>query len=391
MGGIELFFCLYASSWGNPVQCNSGHSRLLGFFTTLPAIIRFFQCLRRYADTKDKYPHLLNALKYTFTAMQYMSLSLYRIDQTVQLRGLFITFGTLNSIMTIYWDIVHDWSLGDPTATHKFLREHLAYKQVWWYYTAAVIDFFLRWNWIPYAIPALAPDIQHSAILGFAVSMSEVVRRGIWTIFRVENEHVANVRRFKASRDVELPYKVKASSQADYARKKAASKKRLSLAPLEEYDIADHRGPFDGAVVGSPNGLSTSAIDIEHGPGHSPAVSSLRRRQQQQQQPQEGTPSLRPGSLRARMGTLVHSAHAQDFERKKNQEDDEVQDSDDEEDDDAYSDSDEDPSGPPRHSGDVNDAQARLDRERSHEENVESNNDMGEASTMLHRARSGAS
>lgn len=100
MGGIELFFCLYAHDWINPPQCNSGNSRVLGFLTTVPGLMRFFQCLRRYADTRDKYPHLLNALKYTFTILQYMSLSLYRIDKTVELRGVFIAFATLNSIMT---------------------------------------------------------------------------------------------------------------------------------------------------------------------------------------------------------------------------------------------------------------------------------------------------
>lgn len=33
---IELFFCLYAHSWDEPQQCNSNHSRLLGFFACLP-------------------------------------------------------------------------------------------------------------------------------------------------------------------------------------------------------------------------------------------------------------------------------------------------------------------------------------------------------------------
>lgn len=35
---IELFFCLYANAWDNPQNCNSTHSRLLGFFACLPPI-----------------------------------------------------------------------------------------------------------------------------------------------------------------------------------------------------------------------------------------------------------------------------------------------------------------------------------------------------------------
>jgi len=34
------------------------------FVVCLPAWFRFAQCLRRYRDTKETFPHLLNAVKY---------------------------------------------------------------------------------------------------------------------------------------------------------------------------------------------------------------------------------------------------------------------------------------------------------------------------------------
>jgi xenotropic and polytropic retrovirus receptor 1 len=67
MGNIELFFCLYARGWRDPPQCNSGHSRLLGFFSALPGVWRAAQCLRRYGDTRNWYPHIANMGKYGFT------------------------------------------------------------------------------------------------------------------------------------------------------------------------------------------------------------------------------------------------------------------------------------------------------------------------------------
>lgn len=67
MGNIELFFCLYAHDWRNPGQCNSTSSRLLGFFSTLPGIWRALQCMRRYYDTHNAYPHLANMAKYGLT------------------------------------------------------------------------------------------------------------------------------------------------------------------------------------------------------------------------------------------------------------------------------------------------------------------------------------
>lgn len=65
-----------------------------------------------------------------------------------------------------------------------FLRHVLGYKQTWMYYFAMVLDPILRFNWVFYAI--FSRDIQHSALPSFLVSLSEVLRRGMWTLFRVE-------------------------------------------------------------------------------------------------------------------------------------------------------------------------------------------------------------
>jgi hypothetical protein len=92
-----MFFCLYVQSWTHPVMCNSAHSRLFGFLTTVPALWRTFQCLRRYNDTRNAFPHLANGAKYIFTILHYLSLSLYRIDLSTTMRVLFIFFATVNS------------------------------------------------------------------------------------------------------------------------------------------------------------------------------------------------------------------------------------------------------------------------------------------------------
>lgn len=93
-----------------------------------------------------------------------------------------------------------------PSAKHKFLRPVLGYKSRWYYYAAIVFDVLFRFNWIFYAF--FTHNTQHSTIASFFISFAEANRRGVWTLFRVENEHAANVMRFKASRDVPLPYKL---------------------------------------------------------------------------------------------------------------------------------------------------------------------------------------
>ena len=124
---IALFFCLYAQEWNDPTQCNSSHSRLLGFFSALPGIWRALQCIRRYYDTRNIFPHLVNCGKYTWTILYYMSLSLYRVHKVHQLRAFFIFCATINSVYcsrcenfqtnncadvgTGIWDLVMDWSM----------------------------------------------------------------------------------------------------------------------------------------------------------------------------------------------------------------------------------------------------------------------------------------
>ena len=93
----------------------------------MPGIWRALQCIRRYYDTRNAFPHLVNCGKYTFTILFYMSLSLYRIHESDTLKALFITCATINStycckssygypchtlmlIGAAVWDLCMDWS-----------------------------------------------------------------------------------------------------------------------------------------------------------------------------------------------------------------------------------------------------------------------------------------
>ncbi|KAJ5832045.1 hypothetical protein N7474_000356, partial [Penicillium riverlandense] len=281
MGNIALFFCLYSAHWNSPSQCNSSHSRLLGFFTCLPSVWRAFQCIRRYLDTKNAFPHLLNLGKYIFGVLYYATLSMYRIDRDTRYQASFITFALLNSVYTSVWDLIMDWSLGNPYSKHPLLREVLAFRKAWIYYAAMVINVVVRFNWIFYAIFTL--EIQHSAVLSFVVSFTEVCRRGIWSIFRVENEHCTNVLLFRASRDVPLPYE--ASFRATPAVDGGDSPEDVQL----------REQPIPATPFMPPD-------DVEHG---APSGSSLRARHR------------RPSAGIVRVGTALASAHAQDFQRRR--------------------------------------------------------------------------
>ncbi len=289
MGQIELFFCLYVNDWHNPAQCNSNHSRLLGFFAALPAVWRALQCLRRYYDSRNWFPHLANCLKYFGNIAYYMTLSIYRIDKSHQNWAVFVTFALTNGIYCSFWDVYLDWSLGDVFSdNHPFLRERLGYKQVWIYYVAIVADVILRQQWIFYAI--FAHDLQHSAIMSFFISVAEVLRRGMWSLFRVENEHCNNVGKFRASRDIPLPYNLSDPRQTS---------------PVQEHQTATPRPPEEHE--GEQAHRVATGVDVE---AHSPDTSLRQRRS-------AGTPKTPAMRAIQRVGTIIGMAHAQDFERRR--------------------------------------------------------------------------
>lgn len=203
-GNIELFFCLYDRGWKDAPQCNSSHSTLFGFFTTIPGIMRALQCLRRFIQTRNAFPHLANFGKYTCTILSYVSLSLFRLHQSWNFLVLFITFSTINSLYCSVWDIIMDMSLGDVSAKWPLLRKQMLFPHIWWYYGVLILDPILRFNWVFYVI--FAGDSQHSTIVSFSVALSEAIRRGIWALFRVENEQCANNRHLIAAREPPIPY-----------------------------------------------------------------------------------------------------------------------------------------------------------------------------------------
>ncbi|CAI9628569.1 unnamed protein product [Alternaria burnsii] len=300
MSGIALFFCLYAHDWNNPPQCNSSHLRITGFLSTLPGIWRLMQCLRRYRDTGNKFPHLLNGGKYMATILFYASISIYRMDQKTSTKAVFILFATINGIYTSFWDIYYDWSLGDPHAKHPFLRKELGYKKVWWYYTAICIDPILRFNWVMYTVTPL--QLQHSAVTSFCVSLSEIFRRGMWSIFRVENEHCTNVGRFRASRDVPLPYYVPMDAEVEEDHTSGIPRGPTQI-DEEQPDEYRPRTPTEDQVR-----RPATATGPELGQSQSPA----RKRR-------GPLDEFRPSPLQrafTHVGDIFRDAHAEDFERK---------------------------------------------------------------------------
>ena len=306
MSQIEVFFCVYRYNWQNPAQCNSNHSMLLGFFTCLPAVWRFLQCMRRYHDSGDWFPHLANGAKYTGNILYYMSLSLYRLhigtDIAYRYRIVFIVFAIFNALYCSIWDIFMDWSLGNFFSKNVGLRNHLAFRKKWPYYAAIVFDVVLRQQWIFYAI--FVEDLQHSSVVSFCVALMEVLRRGVWSLFRVENEHTNNVAKFRASRDIPLPYKIpeRANQQVErLEREEGKTPRRKKTNDTPNGDASKPGKPREDSAA-----TTGADCDLERQTTASSGSTTRRR--------MSNTPALR---ALQRVGTVIAAAHSQDFQKKR--------------------------------------------------------------------------
>lgn len=175
-----------------------------------------------------------------------------------------------------------DFSLVQAQSRHPGLRDILALKKRWPYYGIMVVDPILRFSWIFYAI--FTHNTQHSTLVSFMVAFMEVARRGMWSLFRVENEHCANVAQYKASRDVPLPYRIE--PLMDHAS--------ADSTPMLHPQESQGQATANQGSTGQATGASTTAGG---------ASGSLRRR-----------PDTVGGKSFSR---ILAEAHKQDFEKKR--------------------------------------------------------------------------
>lgn len=227
---LEYFFCFYFSNhqwWSTTLTSSSspqhvfciGWTKFLlqAFLLATPSLLRLTQCLRRYHDTKLKFPHLVNAGKYVASVCVAITNSLRR--GTIALNQnhsnspknnpfvyMWIITAFINSTYKIIWDIKMDWGLFHKNAgENRFLRDHLIYSSKNYYYYAIIQDIVFRYSWtINIFIQFHSGAAEYSDVLGFCFGLLELFRRFSWNFFRLENEHLNNCGRYRAVRDISI-------------------------------------------------------------------------------------------------------------------------------------------------------------------------------------------
>ncbi|XP_032664967.1 xenotropic and polytropic retrovirus receptor 1-like isoform X2 [Odontomachus brunneus] len=211
---FQYFVCFYIqnSSWTDVTEtCIMRELSMRPFVACLPAWFRFAQCLRRYRDTKEAFPHLVNAVKYAtsffvviFSYLHLRSSKYYALSTKNPYFYLWLIVSMVSSCFTYTWDVKLDWGLFDSRAgENKFLREEIVYSSPYYYYFAIVEDFILRFGWA-FSLSLTEMGYVHADLMVSIVAPLEVFRRFVWNFFRLENEHLNNCGKFRAVRDISV-------------------------------------------------------------------------------------------------------------------------------------------------------------------------------------------
>ncbi|XP_022905040.1 solute carrier family 53 member 1 [Onthophagus taurus] len=213
---IQFIICFYISigDWYTAKDwtgCVEKRIFLRLFIACLPPWFRFAQCLRRYRDTREAFPHLANAAKYatSFFVMTFTTLlNVYSDNYQSMMENPFFYFWISSSLISscyaYTWDIKLDWGLLDSKAgDNKFLREEVVYSSTWFYYFAIIEDFILRFGWA-FSMSLTELGYVHGDLMVTILAPLEIFRRFVWNYFRLENEHLNNCGKFRAVRDISV-------------------------------------------------------------------------------------------------------------------------------------------------------------------------------------------
>jgi hypothetical protein len=148
---IEFFFCwyLFQTQWApfkgyfaeSPCSPRSYRDLTHVFnivaliLACLPSWLRFLQCLRRYRDTLNAFPHLANAIKYSTTffdigtlSLKYQFSHMYESDWENPFFYLWLIVKFLGTCYKLFWDFKMDWGFFEKNAgENRFLREVIVY------------------------------------------------------------------------------------------------------------------------------------------------------------------------------------------------------------------------------------------------------------------------
>ncbi|KAJ0966511.1 hypothetical protein J5N97_023428 [Dioscorea zingiberensis] len=172
----------------------------------LPYYWRAMQCARRYIEEGYDMNHLANAGKYISAMLAAAIRWKYAVAPTPSLLATVIISSTMATLYQLYWDFVKDWGLFNLTSKNLLLRDNLILQNKTIYYVSMMFNLVLRLAWIESVLKLSLGPVENKMV-DFLLASLEIIRRGHWNFYRLENEHLNNVGKFRAVKTVPLPFR----------------------------------------------------------------------------------------------------------------------------------------------------------------------------------------
>ncbi|GAB2217752.1 hypothetical protein Drorol1_Dr00000963 [Drosera rotundifolia] len=206
---METTACYFMASFRTQQYqaCKSGklYTQLAYLISFAPYYWRAMQCARRWFDKSDP-DHLANLGKYVSAMVAAGARLTYAQQPTPLLMIIVLLTSVAATIYQLYWDFVKDWGLLNPNSKNPWLRDELILKKRCIYYISIAVNVVLRVVWVE-SVMRFNLGIFESRLLEFSLASLEVIRRGHWNFYRLENEHLNNVGKFRAVKKVPLPFR----------------------------------------------------------------------------------------------------------------------------------------------------------------------------------------
>ncbi|KAK3190372.1 hypothetical protein Dsin_029933 [Dipteronia sinensis] len=187
--------------------CKKGrlYRELAYVISFLPYYWRAMQCARRWFDEGDV-THLANMGKYVSAMVAAGARITYTREGNHLWFGIVIVTSVVATLYQLYWDFVKDWGLLHRNSRNPWLRDDLILKNKSIYYISIAINVVLRVAWVQTVMRFHINNVEWR-MLDFFMASLEVIRRGHWNFYRLENEHLSNVGNFRAVKAVPLPFR----------------------------------------------------------------------------------------------------------------------------------------------------------------------------------------
>ncbi|KAM0851585.1 hypothetical protein ACQ4PT_052287 [Festuca glaucescens] len=207
---MEFTACYFmaGSFTANPYETctNSQEYKHLAYVISfVPYYWRAMQCLRRYLEEHDT-NQLANAAKYVSAMVAAVVRFKYSATPTPFWALMVIISSSGATIYQLYWDFVKDWGFFTRKSKNRWLRDDLILKNKSFYYVSMVLNLALRLAWTV-SVMEIHVSINQTRLLYFSLASLEIIRRGHWNFYRLENEHLNNVGKFRAVKSVPLPFR----------------------------------------------------------------------------------------------------------------------------------------------------------------------------------------